>query len=96
MVPELTEALGSDIVIHFPLDARPALTEDVQELQSDVGQEALDAIHEKAREGRTNAVARLNPRTNVRTGERIELVVDTHRLHFFDKDTGAAITGGQA
>ncbi len=31
-------------------------------------------------------VARLNPRTDGRKGEPIELVVDTHRLHFFDPD----------
>ena len=39
-------------------------------------------------------MARLNPRTRARVGERVELVVDTHRLHFFDPDTGAAIYGG--
>ena len=90
---ELREALGSDVVIHFPLEAAPALTEDVQELHSDVGQEALDDIEAKARAGRTNAVARLNPRTQIRKGDTAELVVDTHRLHFFDPDTGAAIRG---
>jgi multiple sugar transport system ATP-binding protein len=90
---ELREALGSDVVIHFPLDAPPALTEDVQELHSDVGQEAVQDIEKRAAAGTTNAVARLNPRTSIRAGDRAELVVDTHRLHFFDPDTGAAIYG---
>ncbi len=39
-------------------------------------------------------LARLNPRTQVRTGDPIELVVDTHRLHFFDPDDGSGIYGG--
>ena len=91
VIAELREALGSDVVIHFPLDARPAMTEDVQELHSDVGQEALDDIEAKAKAGKTNAVARLNPRTRIRKGDAAELVVDTRRLHFFDPDTGGAV-----
>ena len=38
-------------------------------------------------------VARLNPRTRARKGEPIELVVDTHRLHFFDPEDSSAIYG---
>ncbi len=90
---ELREALGSDVVLHFPIDAPPALTEDVQELHSDVGQEALHDIEQRAQAGKTNAVARLNPRTRIRAGDTAELVIDTHRLHFFDPDTGAVIAG---
>ena len=33
---ELREALGSDVVVHFPVDAPPAVTEDVIELAADV------------------------------------------------------------
>jgi multiple sugar transport system ATP-binding protein len=40
-----------------------------------------------------SVVARLNPRTMANHGQPIELVVDTHRLHFFDIDTGAGIYG---
>jgi len=90
---DLREALGSDVVVHFTLDVPPALTEDVQELKSDVGSEALEDIEQKARSGVTAAVARLNPRTAIRTGTAAELVIDTHRLHFFDPDSGAAIYG---
>jgi multiple sugar transport system ATP-binding protein len=88
---ELHEALGSDVVVHFTLEAPPALTEDVRELAQDVGAEALEHVERKARSGSTAVVARLNPRTHVTAGDRIELVVDTHRLHFFDPDTGHAI-----
>ena len=90
VIIELVEALGSDVVVHFMIDAPPALTDDVKELAVDVGVE-LSKVEEHAARGHTNVVARLNPRTHARKGEPIELVVDTHRLHFFDADTGLGI-----
>ena len=38
-------------------------------------------------------VARLSPRTQAREGSRVELAVDTSRLHFFDPETGLGIYG---
>jgi len=35
--------------------------------------------------------ARVNARSHVRPGQQIELVVDTHNLHFFDADSGLSI-----
>jgi multiple sugar transport system ATP-binding protein len=90
---ELREALGSDVIVHFVVAARPAVTEDVKELAVDVGVEALQRVQEHAERGRTNVVARLNPRTHAQKGDAIELVVDTSRLHFFDVDTGSGIYG---
>jgi multiple sugar transport system ATP-binding protein len=90
---ELREALGSDVVVHFRIAAPPAITEDVKELASDVGAEALEAVEKHAEGGHTNVLARLNPRTAVQTGDALELVVDTHRLHFFDPHTSAGIYG---
>jgi multiple sugar transport system ATP-binding protein len=88
---DLVEALGSDVLVHFTIEARQAITEDVKELAVDVGQEALEAVQQQAEGGRTTIVARLNPRTRARPGEPVEVVVDTERLHFFDPDTGAGI-----
>jgi multiple sugar transport system ATP-binding protein len=90
---DLQEALGSDVVAHFKVKAPQAITEDVRELAVDVGQEALEKIQQEAQIGESNVIARLNPRTKIRTGERIELVVDTRRLHFFDPESGAGIYG---
>src|SRR3712207_6869274 len=43
----LREALGSEIMVHFDVDAKPAVTEDVRELAKDAGDErAADALEE--------------------------------------------------
>jgi multiple sugar transport system ATP-binding protein len=91
---ELVESLGSDVVVHFTLDAPPALTDDVKELAHDVGVEALEKVQQQAEGGRSTVTARLSPRTHVRPGDTIELTVDTTRLHFFDPDDGSGIYGG--
>ncbi len=91
-VVDLSEALGSDVLIHFAMEAPHAITEDVKELAIDVGQEALEKVKQGAEGGQSEVIARLNPRTEAQKGGRIELVVDTHRLHFFDPDDGSAIT----
>ena len=88
---DLREALGSDVVVHFQVNAPPAITEDVKELAHDVGAEALEDVEHKAEQGESTFVARLNPRTKARQGEPIELTVDVGRMHFFDPDTGLGI-----
>ena len=44
-------------------------------------------------EGKSLWTARVNARSPVRVGDRIELGVDTRNLHFFDPDSGLAIEG---
>ncbi len=91
---ELHEALGSDVVIHFTVAAPPAVGDDVRELAVDVGREVLEKVEKTAARGEASVIARLNPRTHVQQGDRMELVVDTTRLHFFDPDNGAAVYDG--
>ena len=83
----LREALGSEIMVHFTVDARPALTEDVRELAADVGGDLPSATHE------TTVVARFNARSRVREGEPADVSVDTSELHFFDPESGLGIYG---
>jgi multiple sugar transport system ATP-binding protein len=90
---ELREALGSDVIVHFRIDAPPAMTADAVELAVEVGTEALEQVQAQAQGGRSTVVARVNRRTSLRTGDVIELVVDTQRLHFFDPKDGLAIYG---
>jgi multiple sugar transport system ATP-binding protein len=92
---ELREALGSDVLVHFRMDAPQALTEDVKELALDAGGEALEKVEAEAQEGQSDVIARLNPRTGATKGENLELVVDTRRLHYFDPETGLGIYGGE-
>jgi multiple sugar transport system ATP-binding protein len=91
---DLREALGSDVVVHFGIEAPQAVTEDVRELAADTGSDALPSLAHRGAEGRSTMVARLNPRTEVTKGDNIELVVDVQRLHFFDPDNGQGIYDG--
>jgi multiple sugar transport system ATP-binding protein len=67
------------------------MTDDMKELAVDVGAEAVEAAQVGAERGCSTMLARLNPRTHVNVGDEVELVVDTHRLHFFDVDDGSGI-----
>jgi multiple sugar transport system ATP-binding protein len=86
---ELTEALGSEIMVHFELKGRPAMTDDVRELAEDVGDERQVGSLDEA--DTTILVGRFNPRSRVQAGQTVEVAVDTRSLHFFDPDTGLGI-----
>ncbi|MEX1264823.1 MAG: sn-glycerol-3-phosphate ABC transporter ATP-binding protein UgpC [Actinomycetota bacterium] len=89
---DLLEALGSEVLAHFTVDAPPVVTDDTKELVRDLG--GADELEARAEEGTSSFVARLDPRTTARRGEPLELVVDVERLHFFDLDEGSAIFDG--
>jgi multiple sugar transport system ATP-binding protein len=81
----LTEALGSEIVVHFDVDAPKVVTADTKELEKDAHIEDLPTTH------KNTFVASFGPRSRVRPGDDIEIVIDRERLHFFDPETGLAI-----
>jgi multiple sugar transport system ATP-binding protein len=89
VAPELCEALGSDLLVHFRLDAEPVLTEDILELAADTG---LDEADVATGERRALWVARVSPRSGAREGETLKLAIDTGQLHFFDPESGTAIS----
>jgi multiple sugar transport system ATP-binding protein len=82
----LREALGSEIMVHFAIDATPAITEEVRELARDVGEDAG-----RRRSDMTTVVGRFGARSRVKVGEPAEVAVDTRALHFFDPETGLGI-----
>jgi multiple sugar transport system ATP-binding protein len=86
---DLVEAMGSDVLVHFGVDAAQVVTEDTKELARDAGTDVLGVVESS----RTDMVARFSPRTGVRVGDRVEAHVDTGRLHFFDLESGASIWG---
>ncbi|OLB74776.1 MAG: ABC transporter ATP-binding protein [Actinobacteria bacterium 13_2_20CM_2_71_6] len=87
-VPDLTEALGSDLLVHFGLAVPGVVTEDTRELARDAG---TDLAETKTAPAGTVVVARFNPRSRVREGEPVRVAVDVGRLHVFDLRTGRAI-----
>jgi multiple sugar transport system ATP-binding protein len=89
----LREPLGSEIVAHFDVDARPALTEDVRELARDVGQEAAVRATASEEDAKTTMVGRFGPRSRAKTGDVIDVAVDTSGVHLFDLETGLGIYG---
>lgn len=82
----IVEALGSELLVHGEVDAPPVLTDDTRELAEDTGR-GLDPGS-----GRSELVAKVSPRSRIGPAEAIELAVDTARAHFFDPETGEAIT----
>jgi multiple sugar transport system ATP-binding protein len=89
---ELREALGSELVVHFSVDAPPALTEEVRELAEDAGTTAEDL--QGGDVNRTVVVGRFGADSKIREGSETEVAVDTRGLHFFDTETGMAIYDG--
>ena len=88
---ELREALGSEMLVHFSIAARPAVTDEVRELAEDVGDDrALEQLAEGV-PARADLVGRFSPQTRVREGDSIEVAVDARALHFFDHQSGLAI-----
>ena len=83
---DLREALGSEVLAHFTVDAPPVLTDDTRELARE--RDAAEALEESAEERVTSFVAKLDARTELRPGDATELVVDTSRLHLFDPEDG--------
>jgi multiple sugar transport system ATP-binding protein len=82
----LTEALGSEIVVHFLVDAPKVSSEQAVDLAKDSGADQVAALEQG-----THFVASFSPRSRVRAGDPVEIDVDTARVHMFDLDSGLAI-----
>jgi multiple sugar transport system ATP-binding protein len=85
---DIREDMGSEVFGHFPVASPPPIVDAVAEA---LGREAVAAEAEAARRGRRRFVARLDRSTRAQEGERVELAIDTRRLHFFDPATGNGI-----
>ncbi len=87
-VVDIREDMGSEVYIHFGSGGRPVRGADVA---AAIGKEAIEATQEQTKEKGSLFVARVGRNTRAREGEKVELVVDTDRLHFFDPATGRGI-----
>jgi multiple sugar transport system ATP-binding protein len=85
---DIREDLGSEVFLHFAVDAPPVVAEALKEV---VGDEALAAAEVQTHHHGSPFVARVPRGTDAREGEPARLAVDVERLHFFDLQTGEAI-----
>ena len=88
---ELVETLGSEVVVHFGIDAEPVVTEDVRELARDVDEAAIEELERQREARRATCVGRFAPSTKVRKGDTIEVAVGPGSLHFFDLERGTTL-----
>ncbi len=73
----LVESLGSEVVVHFEMDA----------VHVDAGDpDAIDDIGDS-----TVGIGRFSPRSTVRLGDTANIAINTENLYFFDMDTREAI-----
>jgi multiple sugar transport system ATP-binding protein len=79
----LAEALGSEVIAHFPLG------EEVEPVV--VGGAPDSPSLEAATDSGVLLTARLSPRSGARSGQPMRVSIDVERLHFFDPETDQAI-----
>jgi len=82
----LLEQLGSDTYIHFFKDIKPVQTEAIEEILADEGED-ISVLGTQ-----TKFIARINPNATIEEGQNINLAIDPTKLHYFDPETGLAIT----
>ncbi|OLT03172.1 ABC transporter ATP-binding protein [Pseudonocardia sp. CNS-004] len=83
-VVDLVESMGADVMVHFPVAAQQARTEDRERLDRESG-------HVRAAADGALFVGRFSPRPRIFVGQSVTVRVDTEALHFFDRDTGRSI-----
>jgi multiple sugar transport system ATP-binding protein len=88
VLADVTEDLGSEVNILFTVDAPPVETDEtLAATEQDEGEIPL-----LAEEHRAVFCARVDPRTSCGPRTPIRLSVDPRRFHFFDPETGLALT----
>jgi multiple sugar transport system ATP-binding protein len=85
---DIREDMGSEIFLHFAIDAPPVVAEELKDV---LGKEALAAAEIQTHHHGSPFVARVLRGTQVPEGEPVRLAVETQRLYFFDPETGNAL-----
>jgi multiple sugar transport system ATP-binding protein len=86
----VTEALGSEVLAHVEVPAKPVSSDEVIEVVE--GDRAIiESLEAAAAERRTTVVARFDAATRAKPGGDVEITVETPKLQFFDLETGATI-----
>jgi multiple sugar transport system ATP-binding protein len=83
----VTEALGSERLVHFRIPAKPVVTDDVE----DAVEHVEGTVIEHADDRSMIVVGRFDTESKAQVGGAVEAAVDVRKLHFFDLDTGQRI-----
>ena len=81
---DITEALGSEVMVHFGVDTPQVFTDAIKK-GADEAEENLGRI---GGESGSTFVASFNARTRVRPGDLVDVAVDTKHVHFFELASG--------
>jgi len=93
----LREALGSESVVHFQIDAAPAVSAELTELAEEVDETTLlGALDDQRRIRRTALVGRFGVDSRVREGEEAQVAVRPGALRFFDAESGRRVGAAAA
>jgi multiple sugar transport system ATP-binding protein len=84
----LRELLGSEVVVHFEVEAAPVVTEETREIAEDVDASALDHLRAARR---TAFVGRFAAEAPTQEGTIAEIAVAPGALRFFDPETGGRV-----
>ena len=84
---DLVEAMGAEYYAHFGIKAKMVESEELLELRDDAG-----GVEELTDSGDSVLVARLSPESRARSGDDAELWLDASKMHFFDEQSGDALT----
>ena len=86
---DLVEAMGAEFYVHFGVRRRRA-----QGSRADGRRcsRTRAASPRAADEGETVVVARLDAESKAKTGEQTEVWLDATKMHFFDADSGLALS----
>jgi multiple sugar transport system ATP-binding protein len=88
----LRESLGSETVVHFQIDAAPAVSPELIELTEEVDESALlGALDDQRRIRRTALVGRFGVASGVREDEDADVAVLPAAMRFFDAESGRRI-----
>jgi multiple sugar transport system ATP-binding protein len=88
---ELVETLGSEVVVHLGVDARPVVTDDVREIARDVDEAVVEDLERQRAAHRAICVGRFAPSTTIRKGDTVMVAIKRGSLHFFDVESGRAL-----
>jgi multiple sugar transport system ATP-binding protein len=93
VVCDIREDMGSEVYVHFNVQADAVTTREVVEalVVEDAEDEEARLAAERARGGGVVFVARLDRATEARERQPVDIAVDVTRLHFFDPETGTGI-----